>query len=132
MSDAGAGLMSMEIDDSDSVINEEGGRRRETLIKYVDNITRIYKLANPKGILAIRFMNRAKGKMNYVAESSEEYLNAHDYGGVTRIGTELKKKILDIFAIGQTNQRKPLLVLVVTDGTVQPFTFFPTAVPLIT
>ncbi|KAG0128934.1 hypothetical protein HOY82DRAFT_671393 [Tuber indicum] len=107
------------IDDSDSMIYEEGGKRKETLVKYIDNITEIYSMAKELGILAMRFMNGPKGKRNWVGESSKEYLDQHKYGGVTRIGTELKRKILDILVTGKTDQARPLLVLIVTDGAVE-------------
>ncbi|KAG0128936.1 hypothetical protein HOY82DRAFT_506254 [Tuber indicum] len=106
------------IDDSDSMIYEEGGARKKTLIQYVDSITKICAMAKESGILAMRFMNGPKGKRNWTGESSQEYLDQHKYGGVTRIGTELKTKILDLFIIGNPNQRKPLLVLIVIDGAV--------------
>ena len=74
-------------------------------------------MANESGILAMRFMNRGGGKNNWTGKS-QEYLDHHSYGGVLRIGTELRKKILDRFAIGNDNQSKPLLVLIVTSGAV--------------
>ena len=105
------------IDDSDSMINEENGKRKETLIQFIDHITEICSMANESGISALRFMNSRGGKKNWTGKS-KDYLDHHSYGGVTRIGTELKKKILDKYAIGNPNQSKPLLVLIVTDGTV--------------
>jgi len=106
------------IDDSSSMVHEEGGKRKETLIQYIDHITEIYKLANQSGILAMRFMNRGGGKKDWTGQS-RQYLERHSYGGVTRIGTELQRKILKKFAMGNTNQSKPLLVLIVTDGPVE-------------
>ena len=105
------------VDDSDSMIREEDGKRKKTLIQFIDHITEIYKMANESGIFAMRFMNSRGGKKNWT-EESKDYLDHHNYGGVTRIGTELKKKILDKFVIGNPKQSKPLLVLVVTDGAV--------------
>jgi len=105
------------IDDSDSMISEDDGERKDTLIQFVDHVTEIYTLANESGVFAMRFMNRGGGKKNW-KDKSQDYLDNHTYGGVTRIGTELKKKILDKFAIGNPNQRKPLLVLIVTNSAV--------------
>ncbi|PUU80827.1 hypothetical protein B9Z19DRAFT_1063118 [Tuber borchii] len=94
------------ISDSQSMINEENGARKQTLIQFVDHITEICSMVSGSGILAMRFMNRGG--------------DHHSYGGATRIGTELKKKkILDKFAIGNPNQSKPLLVLIITDGGVE-------------
>ncbi|KAG0641329.1 hypothetical protein HOY80DRAFT_1135357 [Tuber brumale] len=106
------------IDDSCSMIHVEDGKRKDTLIEYIDHITDIYKLANQSGIFAMRFMNSGGGKKNWTGQS-RQYLDQHSYGGVTRIGTELQKKILKKFVIGNPNQSKPLLVLIVTDGTVE-------------
>jgi len=100
-----------------------GNKRREDrkgiLIRYVDYITRICSMANPSGILAMRFMNSKGGKKNWKEASSVDYLSNHPFdGGVTRIGTSLKKRILDKFVMNNPNQTKPLLVLIFTDGTV--------------
>ena len=105
------------IDDSDSMIYEENGKRKETLIGFIDRITEIYSMANESGILAMRFTNSRGGKNNWTGRS-QEYLDHHSYGGLARIGTELKKKILDEFVIGNPNQSKPLLALIVTAGVV--------------
>ena len=105
------------IDDSDSMIYEENGKRKETLIRFIDYITEIYSMANESGILAMRFMNCRGGKKNW-REKSQEYLDHHSYGGMARIGTALKRKILDKFVIGNPNQSKPLLVLIATAGEV--------------
>ena len=106
-------------DDSDSMVNEDNGERKKTLIEYVDHITDIYSMANESGILAMRFINGRGGKKKWTGEpSSREYLESHKYEGLTRIGTELKKKILDFYAIRNSKQSKPLLVLIVTDGAV--------------
>ena len=105
------------IDDSDSMIHEESGKRKRALIQFVDHITKICSMANESGILAIRFMNSRGGKKNWTG-SLQEYLDQHSYGGMARIGTALKRRILDKFAIGNPNQSKPLLVLIVTDGAV--------------
>ena len=74
------------------MINEEDGKRK-TLIQFIDHITEICSMANKSGVFAMRFMNRGGGK-KYWTGKSQEYLDHHLYGGVTRIGTELKRKIL--------------------------------------
>ena len=105
------------IADSNSMIYEQNGTRKDTLIQFIDHITEICSMANESGILAMRFMNRRGGKKNWTGKS-QEYLDHHSYGGATRIGTELKKKILDKFTTGNPSQSKPLLVLIVTDSGV--------------
>jgi len=99
------------------MIYEEGGARMRTLIQFIDHITETYSMANESGILAITFMNRGGGRQNWTGKS-QGYLDQHSYGGVRRIGTALKRRILDKFVIGNQNQSKPLLVLIVTDGAV--------------
>jgi len=99
------------------MISEENGSRKETLIQFIDHITEIYSMANESGILAMRFVNGYRGKKNWTGRS-REYLDRHSYSGIARIGTALKEKILDKFVIGNTNQSKPLLVLIVTDRAV--------------
>jgi len=99
------------------MISQDNGERKETLIQFVDHITEIYSMANESGILAMRFMNRGGGKKNWTGES-KDYLDHHSYGGVTRIGTELKRKILDEFVIRKDDQKKPLLVLIIINGAV--------------
>ena len=105
------------IDDSDSMIYGEEGSKKKSLIQSIDHITEICSMANESGILAMTFMNHRGGKKNWTGKS-QEYLDRHSYGGATRIGTELKKRILDKFVIGNPNQSKPLLVFIITDGGV--------------
>jgi len=96
---------------------EEGGVKQKTLVQLIDLITETYSMANESGILAMRFLNHRQGKRNWTGKS-QEYLDHHINGGLARIGTELKKKILDRFVIGKSNQSKPLLVIIATDGIV--------------
>lgn len=104
------------IDDSDSMIWEENGLRKKTLVKLVDYMTEICSMANGYGLPTMRFMNRS-GDMEDWSNTRHEYLNHHGYGGLARIGTELKK-ILDRFAVGDPDQGKPLLLFILTDGLV--------------
>ena len=103
------------IDDSDSMVSEENGKRKKTLVNFIDLTREICSMANESGP-AMRFMNRA-GEMENRTGKWQEYLDHHSYGGLTKIGTELKK-ILDKFTVGDPKQSKPLLVLIVTDGAV--------------
>jgi len=45
------------------------------------------------------------GKNNWTGKS-KEYLDRHGHGGVTRIGTKLKREILDEFVIGNSKQEQ--------------------------
>ena len=99
------------------MISEGNGKRKKTLIQFIDHITEIYSMANESGILALRFTNSGGGKNNWTGKLGN-YLDQHNYGGAAMIGTELKKKILNKFAVRNRNQKKPLLVLIVTAGAV--------------
>lgn len=108
----------MGIDDSDSMVYDQKGARIKTLQKILNAIADIYNLARKQGILTVRFLNASKGKKNVTAQTVKTVIKGHDYGGVTRIGTELKKKILDKFVLG-VDMKKPLLIMVITDGAVR-------------
>lgn len=105
-------------DDSDSMVYDQKGARIETLQKILNSITSIYNLAREQGIMTVRFLNAAKGKRNVTTKTVKTVIKGHDYGGITRIGTELKKKILDKFVLGM-EMKKPLLIMVITDGGVR-------------
>jgi len=99
------------------MIYEEKGAIKKTLVQFIDHVTEIYCMANESGILSMRFMNSYRGKRNWTGKS-KDYLDRHCFGGPSRIGTALKERILDPLVIGNPNQSKPLLVLIVTDGVV--------------
>ncbi|KAG0641317.1 hypothetical protein HOY80DRAFT_1021395 [Tuber brumale] len=62
------------IGDSGSMIHEKGGKRKETLIRYVDGITEIYSMSNEAGVLALRFTNTSGGKKHWTRQS-RQYLD---------------------------------------------------------
>ena len=99
------------------MIREEDEKRKETLAQFVGHITEICSMANESGTVAVKFMNNARD-IEYWTREKQKDLNQHSYSGLTKIGTELKK-ILDKFSVGNPNQSKPLLVLIVTDGVVR-------------
>lgn len=100
---------------------EDGGARIKTLINFVAAIAHIYSLAcggtNGK-IRRIRFLNSRKGGDDVDKAHAKELLSKHPYAGMTRIGTELKKKILADLVT--KDMKKPLLVMIITDGEVLP------------
>lgn len=102
------------IDDSDSMKYEENGERIKTLQRTLENIASVYGLARDQGIMTVRFLNAPQGKKNVTGKTVKTVLKGHNYGGVTRIGTELKKKILDRFIT--KDMQKPLLIIIITDG----------------
>lgn len=111
------------IDDSDSMKYDEGGVRIKTLQKILNNIADVYGLARENGIVTVRFINAPQGKKNVTPKTVRNVIKNHNYGGVTRIGTELKKKIIDKFV--SENMEKPLLIMVITDGAVRPPKYYP-------
>ena len=104
-------------DNSDSMINQEGGARKEALIRFMDHITEIYSMANESGILAMHFMNDSGLKRKWNGKS-RKCLDRHILDALVRIGTELERKILDLYVSDYHNLSKPLLVLTVTAGAV--------------
>lgn len=106
------------------MVYDQKGARIKTLQKILNAIAEIYNLARDRGILTVRFLNATKGKKNVTVQTVKTVIKGHDYGGVTRIGTELKKKILDKFVLG-IEMKKPLLVMVITDGEVRLSFFVP-------
>lgn len=98
---------------------EDGGRRAETQKTLLKDITEIYDLANPEGILSVRFTSTSKGKRGVRSSEAATLLETHKYQGVARVGTQLEKKILNEFVWGPKAMTKPLLVIVITDGSVR-------------
>jgi len=109
----------MLLDDSQSMRTKQKGKRKETLKKVLTQICRIFDLANPKGLTSVRFFNGRRGIKDFTEEKVSR-LDEHIWEGVTPIGTELKRKILDPFVFKPKEpMKKPLLVMVITDGEVE-------------
>lgn len=98
---------------------EEDGLRVEILKIILKDITEIYNLANPKGILSVRFTNTSKGRRGISSRGAETFLDKHTYRGVARLGTQLEKKVLNQFVWGPKPMTKPLLVIIITDRSVR-------------
>ncbi|PUU84015.1 hypothetical protein B9Z19DRAFT_961917 [Tuber borchii] len=112
--------MAILIDDSESMSYEEDGARIEILKGVLNIINSIYKhAAKPDtGIRAIRFINNYDDKDYFHGEPSQ-IIDNHYFGGTTKIGTELHKKILKPLVLGDTPMKKPLLIMVITDGAIE-------------
>lgn len=100
------------------MILEENGQRKDILIGLIKEISDIYSMANGPDTHTMHFLNTREVEKR-TDEKWEDYLGRHEFGGMTRIGTGLKEQILDEFVIGNSNQRKPLLVLILADGAVR-------------
>lgn len=107
------------VGDGDSMEYDDGGARIAQLKRILKLIASVYCLVRDRGILSIQFIGAPMGKTNVTTDTVESVLTGHDYGGVARIGTGLKKKILDKFISGPgVVIERPLLVIVVTDSPV--------------
>lgn len=107
----------MTTGDTVSMLSGQGGQRIMILQHLLDAIAGVYNLARERGILTAQFFNTAQGKKNITTQTVKTVIKGHHYGSATRIGTELKTKILDKFVIG-VEMKKPLLVIVITDQAV--------------
>lgn len=97
--------------------NEESGIRKSTLQTVLQEVARIYTMAREDGIVSIRFLNAKRGKKDIKEDDVEKFLSGVTYYGVTRIGGELDKKIFKRFVFKE-EMKKPVLVMIVTDGNV--------------
>lgn len=111
-------FLTINADDSNSMGSDEN---KETLKKTLTEICDIYRLANKNGIKAVRYVNNARGKKNVVTpQHVEEVVKRCARVGVSRIGTELHKKIiLDFVLKPDPAMAKPLLVIIIANGTVR-------------
>lgn len=97
----------------------EGGPYLGTLNETLKFVSSVYGLARDEGVVAVRFFNSRKGKRD-VRRTIQNILERHDCEGTARIGTELKKKIIDKFVSSERGKmKKPLLVVTITNGTVR-------------
>lgn len=97
------------------------GARKATLKKTLEEVTKIYDLANENGLLAVRFINYPRGRKSVVNSKVEGIFENRKYDGTTMIGTALEKKMLGPFVrnkIKDKKMEKPLLVMTITDGRV--------------
>lgn len=107
----------MTTGDSESMVDDQGGQRIKILQRLLNAIASVYNLARERGISTVRFFNALQGKKNITAQTVKTVIKGHQYGGDTRVGTELERKIIDKFVIG-IEMKKPLLVIVITDQAV--------------
>lgn len=101
---------------------EEKGERIKDLQLVLQRVTLAATLFDDDGI-DVRFMNSdppAQATTGIKSEAQvDQLLQGHRFSGLTPLGTNLKKKVLDdIFLRGLRSGRmaKPLLVITITDG----------------
>ncbi|KAF8541757.1 hypothetical protein BDD12DRAFT_695326, partial [Trichophaea hybrida] len=119
------------LDDSDTMVLEENGERRKNLKKILKEVIDIYSLARAEGIVSVRFFNTRKGRKNVTPEKTDILSDSKvSFTGMTMIGTQLEKKVLQpfVYKMGeprspgwspQNAECKPVLVMVITDGNVE-------------
>ncbi|KAI9860795.1 MAG: hypothetical protein M1813_005718 [Trichoglossum hirsutum] len=107
------------IDDSGSMQFEDGGERIKDLKLILSRVAYAAALFDRDGI-QVRFMNNPIEGNNIRTEQQVEELVARvAFKGLTPMGTELKKKVLDPLVVGPARAgqlKKPVLVITITDG----------------
>lgn len=109
-------------------------KRKVTLSLVLEKVCEIYQCTREEGIISMRYFNHTVGKRDVTSEKGKQEVAGHPCKGVTKIGTELKRKIIDHFVYPvkgsredpaafetrkeNTVAKKPLLVIVITDGRV--------------
>lgn len=110
------------IDDSGSMQFEEKGERIKDLQLILERVAFAATLFDEDGI-ELRFMNQNPPDhliSNIRTEQQiQQLLSNHKFSGLTPMGTELRKKVIDGLVLNKlrSNQlRKPVLVIAITDG----------------
>ncbi|KAK2813365.1 hypothetical protein FQN50_000680 [Emmonsiellopsis sp. PD_5] len=107
------------IDDSGSMLHDEGGSRIDDLKLILNRVSFAASLFDDDGI-NIRFMNSDKQGNNIKNERDVEHLMTTFLpNGMTPLGTKLLEKVLEplVVAPARAGQlRKPVLVITITDG----------------
>lgn len=91
---------------------------KRILTNAMKEICKIYSLANDSGIKAVRFLNHRQGKKDVKLSDVPVIMDRCAHTGLSRIGTELHRRVLDSLVL-KADMSKPLLVIIVTDGTVR-------------
>ncbi|RPA80532.1 hypothetical protein BJ508DRAFT_415343 [Ascobolus immersus RN42] len=110
------------LDDSITIDNPEEGRKT-TLQEVLNQIATVYTYAREDGISMVRFFNNSDFAEDVTPDMIGELFDWLKFVGCqTRIGSELKKKVLDPFIYDKTgaiDMEKPVLVVVLTDGGIE-------------
>lgn len=118
------------IDNSGSMVFDEGGTRVRELKEIITSIVYTATLFDDDGI-SIRFMNDWPSNpamdgidMRRLDRIQNEQMVEHiiskaQFNGITPLGTELRNKVIDPLVLGPARSRelqKPVLVITITDG----------------
>ena len=118
-------------DDSVSMEFEEGGDRQEATKKVLLLLAGLYGcFSNDPCRIQVRFFNgneKLSAEDLTTKDKIDEKIEEHQFNGLTLIGTSLIQKILKPFVYDREHGKRtvgklerPLLVLVITDGAVNP------------
>jgi hypothetical protein len=95
--------------------------RSKTLQDTLTAVAAVYTPASGgAGITAVEFLNQGKGIKGVKAGGIKELMRNIRYDGLTPIGRQLKRKVLEKYA--KEPMEKPLLVIVITAGEVWLYT----------
>jgi hypothetical protein len=107
------------IDDSGSMAFEEGGERIADLKVILSRVAFAASLFDEDGV-QVRFMNSLdQGNGIRSEQQVEELVSRVRFTGLTPMGKELNKKILQPLVLGPARSgqlRKPVLIVTITDG----------------
>jgi hypothetical protein len=95
---------------------EQSGVRIDALRVALRNIARIYSLARPEGVCDLRFLNYKNRFKDVTVGKVNPIIRKHVFRGQTRLGTELKRKVLQEWV--KDDMKRPVLVITITDGNV--------------
>lgn len=91
-----------------------------TLGNTLGCILEVYDLINENGIRSARYINNRRGRAKVTKTRLANVIDSCQRAGLSMIGTQLKRKILDPFVFSERVAiEKPLLVIIITDGEVR-------------
>jgi hypothetical protein len=97
---------------------EESGARIKTLTETVRTVSAVYSLAaERRGIRAVTFLNARKSHSDIGPGKIAGLMDQVVFEGLTPIGTKLRDKVLAKHVT--KDMKRPLLVIVITDGEVR-------------
>lgn len=99
------------------MILDEEFQKKKTLVALMKLISKIYPAINESEAHNVRFLNTREPEREE-GQNWDDYLEGHEFGGLTRVGTQLQRQILDNPEINKTSLGRPLRVLIFTDGAV--------------
>ncbi|KAK5938400.1 hypothetical protein PMZ80_009370 [Knufia obscura] len=107
------------VDDSGSMAFEENGERIDDLKLVINRVAFAAGLFDDDGI-QVRFMNSQQQGNNIKSQQQvEQLIGSIRFQGLTPMGRELQNKILQPLVVGAARAgqlRKPVLVIIITDG----------------